>query len=1234
AALDVYFPTTSVRFKLPINEESESIFSKIPLAQFQVLRLDNNQPALDHVYNLEENHLLRMNVTSGEVFMRTDYQPINGSVKYVLTAIPRDADDSRDGDQLQQVAHLTIEVIPQSLADYCAELEHICFWTGAHYTIAESTAGNGVASFEPILVGALNSRAAKYLCPHSSVEYALKAGSTHFALKQNRLYTKQPLDHDELNGLFARAGQLQTTISCTVKLSEREQRQFWRSFNVTLLDRNDNGPRLQERQPHFNFHLEQPYFKTGDAVGEKIIYVDKDTLAANAHLGYTILKDDLEILQPDCHAYEADHTGRPHTIVSCQLRFSRNGVLRQTPYCVDLRARDLTIQVRNVSTTATAHICLHVDMSELHAADGERPQALPLRVRQQRIFDSAGDVLHSDLGGRRHLSVDYEKDVFVYRAAASYYRIAQPENFIELMRQRSMRFALVEDRSNAIGITETAGILYVRDGLALEHAPETVYFVNVTWQDAQKQSHAFVINVHLMEGRPANASCEVRLKSRSQTCAQVKFRSQCIKFCGLATNGGACMWRGSSSAMFSRNYGSCVPDARYCPDHVCDPLEELHPLACPQDCTAAARIVGPHTSNDYKRGILSGSGTCICEDNGKCSCGPMPDRDEDSDSPTRRQRKRKNETDTESLAAEAPKLPSDEPAQEQDALTLGVLHVAGMECNRFCILLVISCPLLFVLLLLLLCLLLSQRKLWQRRGLGKQSATPGGKQALPLTLPAGVDGDLPLMPLQSNFKFESADAKWEFPREQLQLDTVLGEGEFGQVLKAYATQIAGLPGTTTVAVKMLKQGANSVEYMALLSEFQLLQEVSHPNVIKLLGACTQATEAPLLIIEYARYGSLRSYLRLSRKIECAGVDFSDGVEPVNVKMMLTFAWQICKGMAYLTELKLVHRDLAARNVLLADGKICKISDFGLTRDVYEDDAYLKRSRDRVPVKWMAPESLADHVYTSKSDVWAFGVLCWELITLGASPYPGIAPQNLWSLLKTGYRMERPENCSETVYSVVRTCWADEPNARPSFKYLAAEFEKLLGNNAKYIELQSSAVSNPLYCSDEAVGLIEQLGEPESLQHLWSPPQMNPYDAQELANSREESVADLQSKALAMAAPPGYDLPRPLIDASTTEQVLRYENDLRFPLNIRKSSCGPSYSNMTSGGCPATALPHYAVPVKRGRSYLDMTNKSFIPDNLDNRDFEKHLSKTISFRFSSLLNLKEVESPQAQAEDAV
>nr|CAB96180.1 receptor tyrosine kinase [Drosophila melanogaster] len=1214
AAVDVYFPTTSVKFNLPINEESESIFSKIPLAQFQVLRMEDNRLASDYLYSLEQNPLLRINSSSGEIYMRTDYRSPNSSATFLVTAFPRDQPDH----ELLNVSHLSLEVTPQPLEEYCSELEHICFWSSAQYTIAESHGPYRRKDFfEPVLIGALNSRAAKYLCPHVSLEYSLNAGSSHFVLKQNRLYTRQTLDHDELNGLNAKAGQLQARITCTVKLSSRDQRKFSRILDIKLLDRNDNGPKLQESSSKFDFYLEQPYFQADEEAGKKVIYVDKDTLEANAHLVYAVHNDSHGLFRPDCHAYEADHTGRPHTIVSCQLRFSRNGVFRETPYCVSLEARDLTIVSRVDAMSATANVCYHINLSKLHESEQELPQALPLRARQHRIFES--EEFNGDSAGRSLSppTVDYDKDVSVYRSAASNFRVVQPDSFLDLMRLRSIRFDIVEDKLGAFGITSTSGIVFVKNPQVLEEAPETIYFLNVTWIDQQRLSHVRVINVHLVHGRPENTSCELKVKSRSQTCAQIKYQSQCVRYCGLATGGGSCQWRGSNSAMFGTRYGSCVPESRYCPDHVCDPLEELNPMACPQDCTPAGRIVGPHSSNENKRGIYSASGTCICEDNGKCSCAPL-----DEEPKMKKPRKRKNETEAEPLLGVRRGTPPNQPLQ--DPMLLGVLNVAGFECDRSCMFFVITCPLLFV--LLLLCLLIAQRKMLQRR-LGKQSMTTSSKQALP----ESGGGDFALMPLQSGFRFESGDAKWEFPREKLQLDTVLGEGEFGQVLKGFATEIAGLPGITTVAVKMLKKGSNSVEYMALLSEFQLLQEVSHPNVIKLLGACT-SSEAPLLIIEYARYGSLRSYLRLSRKIECAGVDFADGVEPVNVKMVLTFAWQICKGMAYLSELKLVHRDLAARNVLLADGKICKISDFGLTRDVYEDDAYLKRSRDRVPVKWMAPESLADHVYTSKSDVWSFGVLCWELITLGASPYPGIAPQNLWSLLKTGYRMDRPENCSEAVYSIVRTCWADEPNGRPSFKFLASEFEKLLGNNAKYIDLETNAVSNPLYCGDDSALITTELGEPESLQHLWSPPKIA-YDIHDQATSYDQSEEEMP---VTSTAPPGYDLPRPLLDATANGQVLRYENDLRFPLNIRKSSCTPSYSNMTSEPPATTSLPHYSVPVKRGRSYLDMTNKSLIPDNLDSREFEKHLSKTISFRFSSLLNLSETKevSPGWQAEDAV
>lgn len=177
-------------------------------------------------------------------------------------------------------------------------------------------------------------------------------------------------------------------------------------------------------------------------------------------------------------------------------------------------------------------------------------------------------------------------------------------------------------------------------------------------------------------------------------------------------------------------------------------------------------------------------------------------------------------------------------------------------------------------------------------------------------------------------------------------------------------------------------------------------------------------------------------------------------------------------------------------------------------------------------------------------------------------------------------------------------------------------------------METNAFSNPIYCLEEEVTKEEATnveisdltklnthtwGEPDALDHLWRPPKIS-YDLQECCNSRDTSTFSSNFQP-----PPGYDMPRPLIETNTTEQRLRYENDLRFPLNIRKSSvCSPSNNIQDL----------YARPVKRGRSYMDMTNNTLIPDNLDNDDFEKHISKTISFRFSSLLNLNEQEDSMA------
>ncbi|KAH9520000.1 hypothetical protein Btru_071453 [Bulinus truncatus] len=307
--------------------------------------------------------------------------------------------------------------------------------------------------------------------------------------------------------------------------------------------------------------------------------------------------------------------------------------------------------------------------------------------------------------------------------------------------------------------------------------------------------------------------------------------------------------------------------------------------------------------------------------------------------------------------------------------------------------------------------------------------------------------------------------KWEFPRCYLTLEHVIGEGEFGQVVRAQAFMLNGQEGNSVVAVKMLKPDASGAEYQDLVSEFQLLKEVDHPNVIKLLGVCTQ--KGPLyVIVEYCELGSLRSFLR-SAKLKSRGRSWEDKqrsggsdanpqaihfTRTLTFRDLLSFAWQISKGMDYLASLKIVHRDLAARNVLVTEGLKMKISDFGLSRDVYEADAYLKMSKGRMPVKWMAPESLYAQIYTTKSDVWSYGIVLWEVVTLGASPYPGIPPERLFPLLSTGYRMDRPEDCPDELYAIMQKCWKAEPENRPHFSTLREILDHLLQQNTEYLEL--------------------------------------------------------------------------------------------------------------------------------------------------------------------------------------
>ncbi|KAJ8015680.1 hypothetical protein DPEC_G00028620 [Dallia pectoralis] len=340
-------------------------------------------------------------------------------------------------------------------------------------------------------------------------------------------------------------------------------------------------------------------------------------------------------------------------------------------------------------------------------------------------------------------------------------------------------------------------------------------------------------------------------------------------------------------------------------------------------------------------------------------------------------------------------------------------------------------------------------------------------------------------------------SKWEFPRDRLRLGKTLGHGAFGKVVEASAFGIDKLSTCKTVAVKMLKGGATTNERKALMSELKILIHIGHHlNVVNLLGACTKPGGPLMMIVEFCKYGNLSNYLRskradffvyknhgsevvtsgsgcdlselIKRRLESVastGSSASSGFvedksycdseeedeEPEDLyKKVLTmedlicYTFQVAKGMEFLSARKCIHRDLAARNILLSDNNVVKICDFGLARDIHKDPDYVRKGDARLPLKWMAPEAIFDKIYTTQSDVWSFGVLMWEIFSLGASPYPGLhIDEEFCCRLKEGTRMSAPEYSSSEIYQTMLDCWQGESGERPAFTDLVERLGDLL-----------------------------------------------------------------------------------------------------------------------------------------------------------------------------------------------
>lgn len=345
-----------------------------------------------------------------------------------------------------------------------------------------------------------------------------------------------------------------------------------------------------------------------------------------------------------------------------------------------------------------------------------------------------------------------------------------------------------------------------------------------------------------------------------------------------------------------------------------------------------------------------------------------------------------------------------------------------------------------VCLFLLMLLLLALGYQWRQRAKAKENAV---KMSMVLQ---GLDEPLRPTNVKPNL------AKLRIVKEaEMRKGGVLGYGAFGTVFKGVWVP-EGENVKIPVAIKVLRERTGANTSKEFLEEAYIMASIEHPNLLQLLAVCM--TSQMMLVTQLMPLGCLLDYVRNNR-------------DKIGSKPLLNWCTQIARGMAYLEERRLVHRDLAARNVLVQTPNCVKITDFGLAKllDINEDE--YKAAGGKMPIKWLALECIQHRIFTHKSDVWAFGVTVWELLTYGGRPYESVPARDVPELLEKGERLPQPHICTIDVYMLMIKCWMLDAESRPTFKELADEFAKMARDPGRYLVIQGDRFMRlPSYSSQE------------------------------------------------------------------------------------------------------------------------------------------------------------------------
>ena len=324
----------------------------------------------------------------------------------------------------------------------------------------------------------------------------------------------------------------------------------------------------------------------------------------------------------------------------------------------------------------------------------------------------------------------------------------------------------------------------------------------------------------------------------------------------------------------------------------------------------------------------------------------------------------------------------------------------------------------------------------------------------------------------------------EYPRDNIVYSCDLGQGHFGVVVQAEARGIASDGSQTTVAVKVLKVGASTQIKKEFFREAALMQAFDHPNILKLIGVCIE--QEPLcMIFEFMERGDLNNFLRKNT---------TQPAHPgLSAEQLVELCIDIAAGLEYLAQNHFVHRDLATRNCLVSSTYRVKISDFGLSQDIYSSDYFTLADTELLPIRWMPPEAILYSKFTIQSDVWSFGVVLWEIFSFGIQPYYTMTNEEVVQHVRDANVMSCPENCPRELYDLMIDCWAMNPSDRPTAAELhlglrrwSPNLSALLQVEQKTVDYQNMAVVRE-YAQQNlepvAMEAVKELANEEVLQEM-------------------------------------------------------------------------------------------------------------------------------------------------------